>query len=51
MGDSVTLDDLPSLKEAYEKATKKGLEEFAFKNSILVTQYAKYLIEYLETLK
>ena len=49
MENTITLKDLPSLKVAYEKAVKEGLKSFTFNSGVLLTAYAKYLIEYLET--
>ena len=47
----VTIDDLPKLKGYYNLAVEKGWEQFDFNGSILLTAYAKYLIEYLEGIK
>ena len=43
--------DLQSLKKHYTKATVEGKTVFTFKGQRLLTTYAKYLIEYLETLQ
>ena len=37
------------LKIAYKKALLSNTEHFTFENNILLTNYAKYLIQYLET--
>ena len=37
------------LKTAYKAARGQGLEDFVFDRNVYVTNYAKYLIEYLET--
>lgn len=37
------------LKRAYSKALLNNAEHFTFENNILLTSYAKYLIQYLET--
>ena len=36
------------LKEAYNNASKKGVETFELDNQVYVTLYAKYLIQYYE---
>ena len=36
------------LKEAYKNASTKGIDQFTLDNSVYVTGYAKYLIQYLE---
>lgn len=43
--------DLPRLKKLYNKALESGVEYFVFDGHELLVNYAKYLIEYLETLK
>lgn len=40
---------LKELKRKYTNAKKENLETFEFANQPLLTGYAKYLIEYLET--
>lgn len=42
-----TLDTYQRLKVAYNKARQNNLEVFTFDNHDLLTDYAKYLIEYL----
>lgn len=37
------------LKNEYNKAVEEGREQFPFMDTILITSYAKYLIEYLES--
>jgi hypothetical protein len=39
------------LKESYANAVKKGVETFELDNSVYLTAYAKYLIQYLEMQK
>jgi hypothetical protein len=51
MNDTVTLYDLPALKKAYKKAVEVESEAFLFKETLVLTKFAKYLIEYLESLK
>ena len=43
--------DLQEFIEAYNKAVEEGKETFIYQDVPLVTDYAKFLIEYLETLK
>lgn len=40
--------EIKSLKAAYQKAVDENREMFVYKGHELLTQYAKYLIEYLE---
>lgn len=40
--------ELKKLKIAYNKAVEDNRDEFAFGDQMLLTSYAKYLIEYLE---
>ena len=42
---------LPALKRAYNRAVKDNKEIFIFNGAELLTKYAKYLIEYMATLK
>ena len=44
-----TREKLVQLKEQYSEAVKKGDDEFTFDGEAVLTSYAKYLIEYLET--
>jgi hypothetical protein len=48
---TVSIKDLIPLKRRYKVAKDKGLITFPYKGVILLTSYAKYLIEYLETIK
>lgn len=50
MQNRVTLKDLPSLTKAYNKAVKEGKTQFTYKGNELLVSYAKYLIEYMNTL-
>lgn len=43
-----TPDLLRKFKREYNKAVKTGAEQFTFDDHDFVTDYAKYLIEYLE---
>lgn len=47
----VTKADLAPLKRAYKAAVKANKYFFVFKGQEVITDYAKYLIEYLESLK
>ena len=48
MDRNITMEDLKSLKIAYEKAIKEGQEMFIYREMEVLTSYAKYLIEYME---
>lgn len=39
---------LKELKKAYDKAVKENKETFEIEDVLLLTAYAKYLIQYLE---
>ena len=39
---------LKELKKAYDKAVKENKETFEIENFLILTAYAKYLIQYLE---
>jgi hypothetical protein len=45
---TVGLEDLPELRKAFNKAWDEGRAQFEYKGTPLLTDYAKYLIEYLE---
>ena len=42
------LEKYNSLKVSYEKAVSENKEQFTFERQILLTSYAKYLLQYLE---
>jgi hypothetical protein len=46
--DYIDASEIKSLKVAYQKAVDERREQFTYKGHILLTSYAKYLIEYLE---
>jgi len=48
---SVGLQDLPTLKKAYNKAVEDKANTFMFKDTELLVAYAKYLLQYLESVK
>lgn len=48
---AITLEDLPSLKKAYEQAKKDNKEQFTYKGNEILVSYAKYLVEYMESLR
>ena len=37
-----------ALRKEYEAAVERGDEEFAFRDCAFVTEYAKYLLEFLD---
>ena len=39
----------PEFKKQYESAVSNGLDQFNFHGQPVLTSYAKYLIEYIET--
>jgi len=43
--------DVEALQEAYKQAVKENEKIFVFQGYRLVTDYAKYLLEYLERTK
>lgn len=49
---SKTLDfDIPTrerLREAYTQAVKRNADSFTFEGNVFVTDYAKYLLEFLD---
>jgi len=48
---SITFSDIPKFKESYNLAVGRKEEIFIFKGSEILTTYAKYVIEYFDTLK
>tara|TARA_Y100000310_G_C20702709_1_gene831486 strand:+ start:2858 stop:3073 length:216 start_codon:yes stop_codon:yes gene_type:complete len=44
-----TPEKLTAYRAAYQKAVDEGAEEFMFEDHEWLTSYAKYMIEYLET--
>jgi hypothetical protein len=44
----IVMSDLPKLKRLYNKAVRDKKAEFQFKGNTVLTEYAKYVIEYLE---
>jgi hypothetical protein len=47
----VRIEDLKPLKVLYKKAIRGKCEIFTYKGKEILTSYAKYLIEYMETWK
>lgn len=41
---------LKELKVAYRQAVRDGQEAFLFNGHVLLTDYAKYMVEYLESM-
>jgi len=46
---TVTEQNYPEFKKTYKKAADKKLESFMFQSNEVLTGYAKYLCEYVET--
>ena len=44
-----TPDKLAAYRVAYQKAVDEGAEDFMFEDHEWLTRYAKYMIEFLET--
>jgi hypothetical protein len=44
-----TPEKLTAYRAAYQKAVDEGAEEFMFEDHEWLTSYAKYMIEYLDT--
>jgi hypothetical protein len=44
----VTRENYPEFKKLYEKARDTNAESFWFKGQEILTQYAKYLCEYVD---
>lgn len=47
----IELEDLEPLKIEYNKAKEQNQDIFIYKKQEFVTDYAKYLIEYMENIK
>ncbi len=48
---SVSVHDLPALKREYEQAVIHEADRFWFNGATMLVDYAKYLIEYLESVR
>lgn len=46
----LTVRDLAAIKGLYKKAVSAGDEQFKYKDTDILVAYAKYLIEYMETI-
>ena len=46
----VTPANYETLKFLYEKAQRGNLDKFKFQGQFIVTSYAKYMIEYMESI-
>jgi hypothetical protein len=44
MKGQITINEFPKLKNAYNKAAENKIEQFEFNDTVLLTNYAKYLI-------
>lgn len=42
-----TKNEFQQFKKLYNKAIKENKDQFIFKNQIVLTSYAKYMIEYV----
>ena len=47
----VNYKDLAKLSKAYDKAVKAKKTEFTFMGNVLLTDYAKYLVEYFDAME
>lgn len=45
---NLTLEEYKEFKKLYEDSVKKGIEKFQFKESPILTSFAKYVIEYFD---
>jgi len=45
----ITTENYPMFKKAYEKALEVGSDDFNFDGSRVLTTYAKYVVEYMES--
>ena len=45
---AIMLDDYPLLKQAYDRAVADNKQSFEFQGNTLVTEFAKYVLEYLK---
>lgn len=50
-GLTLDLSDMPSLQRLYKKALEEKKESFMFKGAEVLTDYAKYVLEYAATFK
>lgn len=46
---SITLENFPEFKKAYTEAIDEGKDKFDFKGDEVLVGYAKYVIEYVES--
>ena len=46
---NLTKNELKELRVGYKNAVKEGLEQFPFRGDIILTSYAKYLLEYIDS--
>lgn len=45
---SITDENFPDFKIAYKSAVEDNRESFVFDRTVVITKFAKYLVEYLE---
>lgn len=50
-GLTLELSDMPALKRAYNRAIEEKKETFQFKGAEVLTDYAKYVLEYAATFR
>lgn len=50
MNYSINIDDIAGIKRAYNKAVKEKKDDFLYKGRPFLVAYAKYLLEYYETI-
>lgn len=48
---TVTLENIDEFKKLYDKAVKEKKEVFVFHGADVLVTYAKYVIEYLDSIK
>lgn len=51
MSRGVNIEELEPLKKAYNKAVELEMKEFQYRGATLITDFAKYLIEHMESIK
>ena len=45
----ITVNNINQFKEMYDSAVSEGIDIFIFEGSEVLTSYAKYVIEYFDT--
>lgn len=49
MSNGISKENYPAFKKAYQKALKEGKDQFVFEGQDVLTAYAKYVCEYMDT--